>query len=386
MKTKVAIALFLTLLLLLTFPFYVGCTKSTTVEERSEQRSTWPPHADFGYVANGEDLILRSLNTGGEPKKVASSTFWIWSPDGKSIYYGSGDKLYSLSENGETTFVTTYEGRPRFSPDFKKVAYFKPIPDDEMTPYAKGIVEKSSLNNFKRLIAKDLKDQSTYLVCEGDIRTFDWFYDGSKLVYSSARSMEGPSDRVVIHDISTGEEDLVFQGETGGLTYWSIECSPKDPLIILGVYNGHLYSIVKLELYNYETKELRDLYEERGVYSSGFSPDGQKIDIITWKPESSVSGTAIVILDLDGSILHSLLYNDKCFDIDGENYRTRWSPEGKKISFSRHYNSDTPESDIYIWDISLDIQLPSGEIEHHVERITFDGNSDSADWNPNPDY
>ncbi len=369
--------------LIIIFSFTVLLT--TNCESKNHYGSkvliSWPKDIELSYLHDNE-LVFRTAN--GHESVFTSAELYDWCPDGERIAFTrNGDLFIGNSDGTEKRLeknVSTWTYL-QWSPDGKKLAYFKLVPKEELPQDADG-----SQGKFYRFMIKDLELGHDEEIGAGRIIDFCWCFDGENIIYNIGGCLDtNKNHKTFLRNINSGEEKWLFEG-MGEEAYWLYSCSPVAPLLAFGIW--YEKDKVGLTLLNYETNMIERRYypeldaEYRGTATAArWSPSGNSIAV---ECESSTQGSSfgIIIIDLQGNIIaelsNALVYPS--MPGVGSNGGALWSPDEKRIAFQREYDVKRNIDDIYIWNIDPNKNYENQE----VSRITSEGDNTHVQWNPNP--
>jgi len=274
-----------------------------------------------------------------------------WSPDGTQIAFISGREgkrdIWILPSNGgEAKLITgnitsqgfQYISSPTWSPDGKNIAFtiwFGGVREDKgiwITPAEGGPVRKLKFDY------------------DGSIRGIDWSPDGKKIAFSYYHGIDDknpiPDSRIDLNDIyiipvDGGEPTRITKVDKEELVFESPRWSPdgkqigfasldwakykkgkeSDAICILNVQEGGEPKMIVKNL-------------KASTWGLSWSPDGENIIFSMWdkdKPNTKGKLKLYIVSSKGGEI--------KSLDIEGS--LPDFSPDGKKIAFSRATGSRT---------------------------------------------
>ena len=231
---------------------------------------------------NGSVLRLTDVNTGRDLKTIPSSYLEIFSPDGKTVASGGGNKIRLLNtETGEKREIITSEhdeDSDERKPSIRTVA-FSPDGERIISGTMGGHVQLWDVNTGMALSSffEDMPPKNN--LYQEPIFNFAFSSDGSLIAVESSKRIRMIGRSKIPHF-----KEIAFGNKSSSDT--SI-FSPDNTILIVGFWGG------KIELWDVNTGEILTTLDGHSVSVQGlsFSPD--------YKTLMSVGGGTILFWDWD---------------------------------------------------------------------------------------
>ena len=343
---------------------------------------------------NGKwDIYYMHVN-GGEPRKITSdATTFIQqsadiSPDGSQIAYNrpsddhTTDDIFVISALGGTSRkLATAGDQPLWKPDGQRVGFIRT--DNASSRSESGKLEFWTVGADGSGARKEYTD-TLFATKGGDYRySFCWSPDGNSIAW--LRSLSSSSQVIVIHDLKTGREHqltngqenidsmvwtvedmIVFSSNRGGNTnLWTVPASGGDATQVtkgggpdIGISVSHSgKSLVYLQQQrvgylwtaNIDGSSIRQIsFDDREIWEPTFSPDKKQIAFVMRDPDPLKNNTDLYVVDRDGNNRRRLTIGNLITRVP------RFSPDGHKIMYSvppTMKGTDTSYS-IYVVDVN----------------------------------
>jgi Tol biopolymer transport system component len=184
----------------------------------------------------------------------------------------------------------------------------------------------------------------------------------------TASSVGFRSAQVYILDIATGDKQILIETESGDI--WGESWSPDGRYILISIAaDTEGYERGGLRIWDTEDGSLEILLEGNRSYSADWSPDGEKIAIITYKQiEGRLDSEYEVILMDVNTRATEVIYTYT----DSESLGVpSWSPDGEQLVFSM---GDSGDNDLYTLDVNTRqlVQITSSESDEMVSIWSSD--------------